>query len=294
VAETKFENNTPVSTVYLHSNWRGDVVMATDASGAVVGEYSYTTFGEQLSATGTYMPRFTFSSKEHDASGLVYHGFRYYSPVLCRWISEDPIRESGGLNLYQFCFNNPINRVDPYGELSAIGAYDYWGDVAGTGLYEGGFRGYSAAAGAILMQGFIDFWGARSIEENASLSGQYSAYEDCQGKAWKHGGLAAGQIALAALAAFGGNNAAHPWYRYVGPQSLPTYASGRVASGAWVVRGPAFGRNFAKATDALQLPNMPNDVIRVKGAWRQYIRYEGRATGYPQFGAGGAHQWRVP
>jgi len=112
VAETRFENNAAVSTTYLHSNWRGDVVMATDTSGNVVGEYAYTTFGEQLSATGTYTPRFTFSSKERDASGLVYHGFRYYCPVLCRWISEDPIRERGGLNLYQFCVNNPVNSID--------------------------------------------------------------------------------------------------------------------------------------------------------------------------------------
>ena len=125
VAETRFENNAAVSTTYLHSNWRGDVVMATDTSGAVVGEYSYTTFGEQLSATGTYTPRFTFSSKERDASGLVYHGFRYYSPVLCRWISEDPIGEAGGINLYQFCWNDPVNGIDPYGEDVADYNWDW-------------------------------------------------------------------------------------------------------------------------------------------------------------------------
>ena len=76
VAETRFSGGT-ATTTYLHSNWRGDVVMATDAAGNVVGEYSYTTFGEQLSATGTYTPRFTFSSKERDATGLVYFGFRW-------------------------------------------------------------------------------------------------------------------------------------------------------------------------------------------------------------------------
>lgn len=81
VAETKFENNIPVSTVYLHSNWRGDVVMATDTSCAIVGEYAYTTFGEQLSATGTYTPRFTFPSKERDATGLVY--FASVTTALC-------------------------------------------------------------------------------------------------------------------------------------------------------------------------------------------------------------------
>ena len=114
IAETRFTGGT-ASTTYLHSNWRGDVVMATDTAGGIIGEYAYTTFGEPLSSSGTYTPRFGFSSKERDASGLVYYGFRYYSPILCRWISEDPIGEAGGLNLYQFCGNDPVNYIDPTG-----------------------------------------------------------------------------------------------------------------------------------------------------------------------------------
>lgn len=133
VAETRFSGGT-ATTTYLHSNWRGDVVMATDTSGNVVGEYAYTTFGEQLSSSGTYTPRFTFLSKERDASGLVYFGFRYYSPVLCRWISEDPIREAGGINLYQFCGNNAVNFLDPDGRI-IMRAVDFFGRVM-----EGRFR----------------------------------------------------------------------------------------------------------------------------------------------------------
>jgi RHS repeat-associated protein len=137
VAETRFTGGT-ASSVYLHSNWRGDVVMATDESGTVIGEYSYTTFGEQLSAVDTYTPRFTFSSKERDAAGLVYFGFRYYSPILCRWINEDPIRESGGINLYQFCGNNPVNGIDTDGKS--------WGAVVLVGLAAwGGYQGVSSA-----------------------------------------------------------------------------------------------------------------------------------------------------
>ncbi len=128
IAETRFSGGT-ATTTYLHSNWRGDVVMATDTSGNVVGEYAYTTFGEQLSSVGDFVPRFTFSSKERDASGLVYHGFRYYCPVLCRWLNEDPIRESGGLNLYQFCWNDPVNRVDPWGDNPIKEVVDYLSDA---------------------------------------------------------------------------------------------------------------------------------------------------------------------
>jgi len=148
IAETRFSGGT-ATTTYLHSNWRGDVVMATDAAGNVVGEYSYTTFGEQLSATGTYTPRFTFSSKERDASGLVYFGFRYYSPVLCRWISEDPIRESGSINLYQFCWNDPVNGIDPYGEFT----WSEWKEIGGA--FAEGF-GKGIAAGVDGMIPFVD------------------------------------------------------------------------------------------------------------------------------------------
>jgi RHS repeat-associated protein len=151
IAETRFINGTP-STVYIHSNWRGDIVMATNSSGSVVGTYDYTTFGEPLSASGSYTPRFGFSSKERDASSLVYYGFRYYSPVLCRWITEDPIRESGGLNLYAAFGNNPVNFVDPDGRWVnfAVGFIVGGGlDLASQLLIEG--RSFSELNGASIL-----------------------------------------------------------------------------------------------------------------------------------------------
>ncbi len=107
-------------TVFLHGNHRGDVVLATDFAGAVVSRYEYSAFGMPLSATGSYVPRFGFSSKERDASGLVYFGFRFHSPELCRWVGCDPTREKGGLNLFAFAWNNPIGYVDPNGKYSVL------------------------------------------------------------------------------------------------------------------------------------------------------------------------------
>jgi uncharacterized protein RhaS with RHS repeats len=40
---------------------------------------------------------------------------RYYDPELARFISEDPIGIGGGMNLYAFAGNNPVNFRDPYG-----------------------------------------------------------------------------------------------------------------------------------------------------------------------------------
>lgn len=106
------------SSKLLHSNHRGDVVLATSTTGAEVHRCEYTPFGNEFSRTGSYVPRFGFSSKDQDATGLVYYGYRYYSPELNQWLNPDPIGEYGGLNLYEFCENNPITLVDKYG-LSA-------------------------------------------------------------------------------------------------------------------------------------------------------------------------------
>jgi len=38
-----------------------------------------------------------------------------YDPRLGRFLSRDPLREEGGINLYAYCGNDPVNRHDPLG-----------------------------------------------------------------------------------------------------------------------------------------------------------------------------------
>ena len=48
----------------------------------------------------------------------MYYGYRFYAPEAGRWLTRDPLGEAGGLNLYAFTGNNPVNWIDPWGLIS--------------------------------------------------------------------------------------------------------------------------------------------------------------------------------
>ena len=90
-----------------------------DQNGALVASYEYDAFGRIiLQSSGDYSDDnpFRFSTKyTDDETGLVYYGHRYYEPNLGRFINRDPIEEDGGLNLYGFVGNDPVNFYDYLG-----------------------------------------------------------------------------------------------------------------------------------------------------------------------------------
>jgi len=48
-------------------------------------------------------------------TGLHYNWYRYYDPSLGRYISADPIGQIGGINVYKYALNSPINFTDALG-----------------------------------------------------------------------------------------------------------------------------------------------------------------------------------
>ena len=69
----------------------GSTVALTDNSGTVQTEYTYEPFGGTTATGSNNTNPFQYTRRENDLTGLYYYRARYYSPVIGRFLSEDPL-----------------------------------------------------------------------------------------------------------------------------------------------------------------------------------------------------------
>lgn len=72
--------------------------------------------GSKKASSGVEKPIRLSTGREWDReTGLYYNRARYYDPMEGRFLSKDKIGFKGGINLYSYVQENPINNIDPFG-----------------------------------------------------------------------------------------------------------------------------------------------------------------------------------
>ena len=118
---------------YFEKNLYGDVLRVYNSSGGLAASFTYDSYGNQLSASGSMADKvhFRYRGYYYDAeTGFYYLQSRYYDPSICRFISADQYElvgtlsdVVGQLNLYAYCNNNPIMYTDESGESFSLALF---------------------------------------------------------------------------------------------------------------------------------------------------------------------------
>jgi RHS repeat-associated protein len=109
----QYEGTGTTDRRWLHADERGSIVAVSDASGNALTINTYDEYGTPAT---TNAGRFQYTGQMWLAElGMQYSKARLFSPTLGRFLQTDPIDVMGGVNLYAYVGNDPINFVDPVG-----------------------------------------------------------------------------------------------------------------------------------------------------------------------------------
>jgi RHS repeat-associated protein len=103
------------SFYFYHADGLGSITAITDASNTpqVVQSYTYSAYGVPTASNSTFRNSYAHAGREWEPeTALYYHWLRYRDTLDGNFISKDPVSIFGGLNVYSFVKNNPINLVD--------------------------------------------------------------------------------------------------------------------------------------------------------------------------------------
>jgi RHS repeat-associated protein len=129
---------TASGTFRIITDHLGSPRLVVDAnSGTIAQRIDYDEWGLVLADSNPGFQPFGFAGGLYDRdAGLVRFGARDYDLSTGRWTNKDPVRFRGGLNLYAYVDNDPVNFVDPSGRwLLQVGAALIGGAIGGVSAY---------------------------------------------------------------------------------------------------------------------------------------------------------------
>jgi RHS repeat-associated protein len=110
-----FARTDSAGTGYFLDDALGSTLALTSPSGAVQTTYNYEPFGNTTTGGTSSTNAFQYTGRENDGTGLYFYRARYYKPGFERFVSEDPIDYKGGVNLFEYVRDNPVNLKDACG-----------------------------------------------------------------------------------------------------------------------------------------------------------------------------------
>lgn len=108
------------TTYWLHTDHLGSIQASTSGSGKQVQRLSYRPYGADLGRRTGHEESRSYIGANQDGSGLIYLHARYYDPSLGLFASADPtwpLKKGVGLQRYAYSGNDPVNRLDPGGDV---------------------------------------------------------------------------------------------------------------------------------------------------------------------------------
>jgi RHS repeat-associated protein len=180
------------NTYYAVKDHLGSVQALVDAQGQIVESYACDVWGNTTIRASDLSPltssqfgnRFMFQGREYStATGFYNFRARWYAPTIGRWLSKDPIGLEGGLNLYVFCGNDPVNFTDPMGLCENTDNYHTPTTI--KGILEEILRGMKLASGDISPQNEYDNMLSAAVQNAmmATVGGGNSVKPVTSGKA---------------------------------------------------------------------------------------------------------------
>ena len=160
----------------------GSIRELVDSTGAVRARYDYTPYGERVKLSGDLDSQWGYTGHfTHISSELVLTLYRAYDPELGRWLSPDPIKEDGGINLYAYVQGDPINLIDPNG-------LHYYRPVPGSPIDVNSIDPAAAFAvnNSAAAQGILEI-GASIFVPGAGEAMDAAVLADCDAADWEKG-----------------------------------------------------------------------------------------------------------